>query len=262
MSTPFTYVYCLLLSPRRPSLVRMPRGLPGAGPVRVLEGGEQLWLVVADAPEEHYSEAAIDRGLKDLDWVSACAVGHQSVIERCTRARSVVPMKLFTLFRSDDRAVAHVRGQRRLLRRLAERVSGQRELGVRILFDDARAARDAERAASRSAKSRGGAGGTGFLMRKQALRNAGTAAAAEARDRADSVYAALSRLSSDATRRTPEVGDPTAGRLVLDAAFLVPASKVAAFRAAVKRVVKPLPDCDEVTLTGPWPPYSFVAEAG
>jgi hypothetical protein len=57
------------------------------------------------------------------------------------------------------------------------------------------------------------------------------------------------------------VGDPIAGRLVLDAAFLVPAARVTAFRAAVKRAVKPLPDCDEVTLTGPWPPYSFVGEA-
>jgi gas vesicle protein GvpL/GvpF len=261
MSTPLTYVYCLVWNPRAPALGRPPRGPPGAGPPRVVAGGERLWLVVSDAPPDKYGEEAIDRGLKDLDWVSACAVGHQSVIGRFSRAKAVIPLKLFTLFRSDERAVAHFRAQRARLRRLADRVSGHCELGVRILFDEAAAAKAADREATKDAKTRGGTGGTSFLMRKQALRNAGTVAAAEARARAEDVFEQLSRLSSDATRRTPEVGDPTAGRLVLDAAFLVPAGKVSSFRTAVKRVVKPLPDCDEVTLTGPWPPYSFVGEA-
>ena len=261
MSTPLTYVYCLIWNARPPALGRLPRRLPGAGPPRLLAGGEHLWLVVSDAPPERYGEEAIDRGLKDMDWISACAVGHQSVIGRFAKAKAIIPMKLFTLFRSDERAAAHFRSQRARLRKLAERVSGRCELGVRILFDEAAAAKAAEREASRGARSRGGDGGTGFLMRKQALRDAGTVAAAEARARAEAVFEQLSKLASDSTRRTPEVGDPTAGRLVLDAAFLVPAAKVSAFRTAVKRAVKPLPDCDEVTLTGPWPPYSFVGEA-
>lgn len=261
MSTPLTYVYCLLRDARRPSAARLPEGLAGAGPARVLEGGEGLWLVVADAPADRYGEAAIERGLKDLDWVSTCAMGHQAVIDHFTRAKAVIPMKLFTLFRNDDRALAHVRSQRRRLLRLADRVSGQRELGVRILFDESQAAAEAERAASRGARGGGGSAGASFLARKRALRDAGAVAAAEARRRADEVFEALSRLSTDATRRAPEAGDPTAGRLMLDAAFLVPAGRVAGFRAAVKRVAKPLPDCDEVFLTGPWPPYSFVSEA-
>jgi len=260
-SPPLTYVYCLVWNPRAPALGRPPRGLPGAGPPRTVSAGERLWLVVSDAPRDQYGEEAIDRGLKDLDWVSACAVGHQSVIGRFSRSRAVIPLKLFTLFRSDERAAAHFRAQRARLRRLADRVSGQCELGVRILFDEASAAKAADLEATRDAKARGRTGGTSFLVRKQALRNAGTVAAAEARARAEDVFEQLSRLASDATRRTPEVGDPTAGRLVLDAAFLVPAGKVSAFRTAVKRAVKPLPDCDEVTLTGPWPPYSFVGEA-
>ena len=260
-STPLTYVYCLVWNDRAPALGRPPRGLPGAGPPRVISGGDHLWLVVSDAPHDRYGEEAIDRGLKDLDWVSACAVGHQSVIGRFSRSKAVIPLTLFTLFRSDERAAAHFRAQRARLRRLADRVSGHCEMGVRILFDEAAAAKAADRDATRDAKARGRTGGTSFLVRKQALRNAGAVAAAEARARAEDVFEQLSRLASDATRRAPEVGDPTAGRLVLDAAFLVPAGKVSAFRTAVRRAVKPLPDCDEVTLTGPWPPYSFVGEA-
>src|SRR5262249_41163303 len=44
MSTPLTYVYCLLWSPKRPSTGRATQGLPGLGPVRLLEAGDELWL--------------------------------------------------------------------------------------------------------------------------------------------------------------------------------------------------------------------------
>jgi hypothetical protein len=52
------------------------------------------------------------------------------------------------------------------------------------------------------------------------------------------------------------------GRIVLlDAAFLLPARRAAAFRAAVRAAAGRLARRGiEVTLTGPWPPYHFVSE--
>src|SRR5688572_17770531 len=100
----------------------MPRGLAGAGPVRLLDAGERLWLVAADAPLARYGAAAIERGLRDLTWVSACAMGHEGVVEHFARRATVIPMKLFTLFASDERAVAHVQRTRRRLDRLITRV--------------------------------------------------------------------------------------------------------------------------------------------
>lgn len=260
MTAPLTYLYCLVRSDRPPSLARAPRGLSGMGKLRLLDAGGALWLAVAEAPPARYGEAAIDRGLKDLDWVSACAVAHEEVVEHFAGGRAVVPMKLFTLFRGDERALEHVRGQRRRLEKVIQRVSGHQEWGVRILFDEARALEDAEAGASRAA-ARSRSAGAGFLARKKALRDAGRVQATGARERADHVYAALSAAAADAARRLPHQGDPTSNRLVLDAAFLVQAGKAAAFRAAVKKAIRPLPESDQVTLSGPWPPYHFVAEA-
>ena len=78
------------------------RGLPGAEPPRLLDAGEQLWLVVATAPVAQYGAAPIERRLQDLDWVSRCAMAHEAVVEDAARSGPVVPMKLFTLFSSDD----------------------------------------------------------------------------------------------------------------------------------------------------------------
>src|SRR2546422_9809885 len=90
-----TYVYCVASG--RPSLPRAARGLPGAGKPRLLDAGGGLWLVVADAPIARYGEAAIARGLKDLEWVAQCALAHEAVVERVS-AKATPPVKPLTLF--------------------------------------------------------------------------------------------------------------------------------------------------------------------
>ena len=95
--------------------------------------GERLWLVVATAPMAQYGAAPIERRLRDLDWVSRCAMGHEAVVEDAARSGPVVPMKLFTLFSSDARATAHIVRTRRKLTRLFDLVA--RQTGrVRQLF--------------------------------------------------------------------------------------------------------------------------------
>src|SRR5262245_55671104 len=207
MTAPLTYVYCLVRSDRPPSLARAPAGLAGTAKLRLLDAGDGLWVAVASAPRARYGEEAIDRGLKDLDWVSACAVAHEEVVEHFAGGRALVPMKLFTLFHSDERAVEHVHGQRRRLEKVIRRVSGHQEWGVRILFDEVRALKDAAATASRAA-ARAGSAGAGFLARKKALRDAEQVHAAGARKRADQVYAALAAAAADAARRLPSSGDP------------------------------------------------------
>src|SRR6476661_2910186 len=130
-----TYVYCLVAANRRPSLARTPRGLPGAGPVRLLEIERGLWLAVADVPLSRYGAEPINAHLGDLAWVSRAAVAHERIVESFSGALAVLPMKLFTIFASDQRAAAHVRDDRRRIARILRRVSGRTEVGVRVLFE-------------------------------------------------------------------------------------------------------------------------------
>src|SRR5262245_28297761 len=116
------YLYALVQSPRRPSLARVPPPLPDMGPLRLLEAGLGLWLVVSDAPLSSYGEEAIQNGLKDLDWVSLRAVAHANVARHFARRLTTVPMRLFTLFRTDERAQEHVRRSGRRLSRVLSRV--------------------------------------------------------------------------------------------------------------------------------------------
>jgi len=260
-----TYVYALLRAPAEPALAGAPRGLPEAGPARLLPlddapagrttGSHRLWLLVADAPLERYRQAAIERGLRDLTWVSACALGHERMVEHFTAGATVLPMKLFTLFRGDERARAHVAEQRRKWDALLDRVAGRREWGVRLSLDERQALLRAKR---RPETARGQGAGTRFLMAKSRVQARARQVVEEGRSAAEETFAALSRLARETRRRPP--GRAEAGwRPLLDAAFLVEEGRSRSFQEAVRRRAERL-DAEgyRLVLTGPWPAYNFL----
>jgi hypothetical protein len=251
-----TYLYCAVRSARDPlrgTQASPPPGLPGAGPPRALRAGDGLWLVVADAPLDRYAADVIDARLADLDWVSQRALAHDAVVAHVARRHPVIPMKLFTLFTSDERAVAHVGRARRTLERLFARVAGREEWGVRLLLDERRAL--APRAAPVTAAT-----GTEFLARKKAAKDARQQLVADGLAEADRLFEALGRLADDRRRRTPAAEGPTS-RMVLDAAFLVPRRGARRFRAAAAQAARTLGARGfTLSVTGPWPPYHFVAD--
>jgi hypothetical protein len=257
MSTTATYVYCILRSAAPPPFAGVPEGLPGTAAPRPLLLDGDLWLVVADAPLPEYGGAEIESRLSDLSWVTDRALAHERVVEHTGSLGPVLPMKLFTLFRSDERAVAHLRRQREEIGQILDRIAGRVEWGVRILFREDEARRKAAAAIGDGPRPVSGSG-TSFLLRKKAEKESARDLASGARAEADRAYEELAARAAEARRRPPDAGEAGA-RLLLDAAFLVPASDGEAFEAEVQRVAERLAarDC-EVTLTGPWPAYNFL----
>ncbi len=252
-----TYLYCLVSAPKAPSLRGAPSGLPGASKPRAIDAGRGLWLVAADAPLARYGEKPIEEGLQDLAWVSSVAVPHEAVVEHLSRWGTVLPMKLFTLFRSDARALEHVAKQRRRIDRLVQRIEGREEWGLRVTLDEQSALRRAHSQAKTEAK---GAPGAAFLLRKKKEHDAARELLQNARDRASALFEALAAKADDARRRPPPPGE-IGKRVLLDSAFLLRHAKVKPFQAAVRAQAKKLSALGyQLTLTGPWPPYNFVAE--
>lgn len=242
----------MIAAPRRPRATRARRGLADTGPVRLLDVEAGLFLAVADAPPDRYGEAAIARGLRDLDWVSRAAVAHEAVIESFGATTAVLPMKLFTIFSSDDRALAHVRGERARIAAVVKRVRNHQEWGVRVALDRS------QTAAGKKAQSRDRSG-TAYLARKKAQRDAAIERTEHARETVAELYDRLSARASDSTRRSAGEPPMASGPLLLDAAFLVPRSRAKAFQALVAREARRLAGRGYgLTLSGPWPPYSFV----
>lgn len=256
-----TYVYCLLSGvPSNGAAEDAPGGLPGLGPPRLLAAGDDLVLVVADAPLDLYGADAIADRLGDLDWVSTRAVAHGQVIEHFLDGPTVLPMKLFTIFSSDQRAIADVLERQAEIDEIVARVAGCVELGVRVHFDD-----DAARRAVRERTVEGEGGelsGTDFLRRKKAARDVAAELVSRASSEAAEAFAELAAHAAESQRHAaPAAGRPSP--LLLDVAFLVRAGQIDAFEAAVDRAAERLaPHHGNVVLSGPWPPYNFVDAGG
>jgi hypothetical protein len=250
-----TYLYCVVRCPGGLPTGGSPSGLPGLSAPRALAVGDGLWLVAADAPLPQYAAGTIQERLQDLSWVSDRALAHEAVVEHFGKTGTVVPMKLFTLFASDERALEHIRSGLGRLARILARIEGCQEWGVRVRFDEARAREVAAEEAQR--KADGQSTGTAFLLRKKLEQDASRNLLARLRGEMDVVFSDLADQASEARRREPVAPSP----LLLDGAFLVRTDQAAGFERAVDRWAGQLAESAcEVTLTGPWPPYNFLEE--
>ena len=248
-----TYVYCLVAARTRPRLTRVPPGLPGTGPVRLLDVEPDRYLVVADAPLARYGEAAIRRGLSNLTWVSRVAWMHEAVVEHFIDAPAVLPMKLFTLFTSDDRALTHLRGEWRRVESTVKRLNDHQEWGVRVVLGAAPLSPTAATARSRVSS------GASYLKQKKAQRDSAAERVRRARASVAGLYHRLARQSGAARRRSGADLPARGGPVLLDAAFLVSRPQSRSFRQIVARESRALARHGyALTVTGPWPPYSFV----
>ena len=257
-----TYIYGVLQATRAPSLASVPVGLSGAGRPRALRAGRDRWVVVADVPLEQYGEQALADGLQDLDWVASRAMAHEAVVEHLARRASVVPMKLFTIFLTDERAIEDIEAARKTIDRAFRRISGAAEWSVRVFGagDGAVAAR-AVRGSTRLRQGSGGQAlqsGAAFLRLKKKARDERRAAAVRAARIATAAHRALARIAR-ASRIKPAVEGEAGARLLLNAAYLVSDDRRARFRAEAKRRAREsrAAGC-ALTLTGPWPAYHFI----
>jgi hypothetical protein len=254
VTPPLTYVFCLVRSTRRPAVGAVAVQLPGAGPLRLLAAGAGTWLVVTSVPEREYSEKALAAGLQDLDWVGPRAMAHEAVVESFLTATAVLPMQLFTLFTSDERALSHVTRQHKQIETILKRISGRHEWGLRMTWDEKAAREKVDKQGTRRVRS-----GADYLSRKRDLLDVNRVQLTAARSEAGRVYRALSREAAAAARRTSTERAAPGSRLLLDAAFLIPIKQAAAFRRAVRKQAQALESNGLVfSLTGPWPPYNFI----
>jgi hypothetical protein len=273
VTSSLVYVYCLVLSERRPAIpARIDAvGVPGGRETRALAVGDHLWLIITTVPAADYDQASLATGLQDLDWVGRRALAHEGVVEQFLTTKAVLPMQLFTLFTSEERAVQHVARQRQEIRAIIRRLERKLEWGLRLTFDE-KAVRDSIDARWSSAPASGAlrsaptepasSSGASYLARKRDLLDVNRVQLRAARAEADRLFAALTKEAADARRRTETEQAAPGSRLLLDAAFLVPTSRTRSFRASVARRAKQIGAAGvAVSLTGPWPAYNFIAPA-
>jgi gas vesicle protein GvpL/GvpF len=216
------HVYALTDSPARPAAA----GLHGA-PLRWIESGP-----LAAVASEH---AQAPEPEEDVLWA------HEQVVEELMSAATVLPLRFGSRVEGPEALAAMLADRRQEFLASLARVRGAVEVSVRAELP---AAGD-----DRPLRRPGPAGsGTAYLL-ERAERERGEREAVELVHRP---LAALARSSAQ----------PPAppGSRQFKAAYLVDQGSLEAFGARVAELNAGLEGA-RVSCTGPWPPYSFVAES-
>ena len=226
-------------------------GMPAGSAPRTVPLQHAVALVVSDVSSALYNAISLEPKLSDLEWVAKAGAAHHAVVDALAEAGHVVlPFRLFTIFSSEASAIDTLTRAGTRMAQAFDRVRGRQEWVLRI------GKPDPARAAAAPAIDAAAASGTGFLRAKADARRETLGRAERARHDARAAFEALAKLADAATLRPV---DP-AGSLLCDGALLVLPSQVEAVRDVLTRgAERLLRDGCPVSLTGPWPPYSFAS---
>ncbi|HEV7930864.1 MAG TPA: GvpL/GvpF family gas vesicle protein [Actinomadura sp.] len=231
------------------------RGVGGA-PVRVLEECG-LAAVVSTVSLAEFGEEALRHNLEDLGWLESTARAHHAVIDDAAASAVILPLRLVTIYRDDQRVRDVLRERNEEFARALDRITGRTEWGVKGYADP----QELMRSDATAGDTAGGRPGTSYLLRRRAERHSEEEARSEATDCAERIDTALRDLAAARCLHPPQ--DPQLsghqGWMILNAAYLVDDTRAEDFRAAVASLADLRPGI-RLQLTGPWAPYSFATE--
>ncbi|MGW7054372.1 GvpL/GvpF family gas vesicle protein [Streptomyces sp. NPDC054887] len=256
-SATVTYVYGVA-APRdglREAVASL-RGVADA-PVRLVTGEAGGPAAIAgDVPARDFEAAPLAAHFEDLTWLEAVARAHHGVIDAVAAGGTVLPLRLATIYRDDDRVRAMLTADRTAFERRLARLAGSVEWGVKVYFAPPPEPAAATPPASGAELSPGRA----YLRSRHRERDTRQDAIRAAAESAQRVEAAARAHAVEQARHRPQQG-PLAGGSgdnIVNDAYLVPREGAEDFRLAVERAAAES-GAIRVEITGPWAPYSFAA---
>lgn len=240
--------------PQLESVEPVPRG---EAPGSVTAAG---WtMIVSAVPADEYSQESIDLHADDLEWIGAIGLGHQRVNQALADQGDVIPLRAFTLFSDEDAAEQWLEQQKNILERVLKRISGKLEWTIKLQLEGTAwmknpAVDDLEREIA-SAPA-----GKAFLLQKKLERELERSRAEMENDLVKEVAAGIEKASGAEavveTRMARSGGDPQ-----ID--LLYDRDRIEELEQLLESTRMDLEDKEiSISVTGPWPPYSFIERLG
>jgi Gas vesicle synthesis protein GvpL/GvpF len=258
------WAYCVLRAGEPPPGNTL--GVDGAGALEQVEA-RGLAAVVSRVPLGEFGAEPLRENLNDLDWLERVARGHESVLEAALAQTTIVPLRLCTIYESEQSVRDMLEREHDSLMQALDALAGHQEWGVKLIADGDRLAeearlRDSEVAALEDelgARTGGGA----YMLRRRLERHVREAVESLGAELADEVHAELEAWAGDAVVLPPQNPELAGheGRMLLNAAYLVEAERVNGLRELVAELEERRRGLGvRIELTGPWPPYNFLPD--
>lgn len=250
------YVYAIARAGHpRPERVE---SIDGSDVVRAVESGP-LAAFFTPVDDVDFSQAVIDARAKDVEWLGSIGYRHQAVMTALMRGGTIIPLRAFTLFATEERLRAHLDAERDRFTTILARLEGKQEWTLRIEFDPQRwndaLVHRVGSLQSLTSEIEQASSGKAFLLRKK-LDEEKKRASREAEQQVvgEIEHSVLQKLACDSvaeSRQQRSGAFPQINVLINrdEEARLHELRQELEGRYAGEGVA--------VALTGPWPPYTF-----
>jgi hypothetical protein len=252
------YVYGVVRADTSPDVFGGVRGVDPTGPVGLVAEGP-VAAVVSPVLLDEFGADAIAENLRVADWVAAKVRAHDDVLGAAVGRTAVVPFRFGAIYAGEGSVRTMLRDRGDLVERLG-RLSGRVELGVKGYLDRGRL-RDllaAERGLGDDVPETGRA----YMERRRLDRELDDEVRERSAQWAADSHERLAAAADDA-RSSPAREDeasPSGSQMFLNGAYLVSEEDAERFRIALSELEEERRgDGASYEVTGPWPPYSFVA---
>jgi hypothetical protein len=259
------WTYCVLRT-EVPTPAQL-TGVHDAAVTRVESGA--LAALVSTVPLAEFGAEPLRANLNDLEWLERVARAHEHVLDATLAGGTLVPLRLCTIYESEDSVSHMLERERDPLLEALERLEGHQEWGVKLLVDRAQLEDEARRISpdvpGLEAELEGLSGGGAYMLRRRLERHVREVADRLAAEVADDLHGRFEALAADAVTLPAQNRELSghAGDMLVNAAYLVDADRaerLAALARELEEVHRPVGA--HVELTGPWPPYNFAGAAG
>lgn len=252
------WTYCVASAE---DITSRPSELEGIEPetqVQVVREGP-LAALVSPVPSAEYGDERLREHLEDLRWLEHTARRHEAVLEAALQDVTIVPLRLCTLYRDVDGVRGFLRDYEDPLIEGLTRVQGCTEWGVKV-FAEARAGSSGPDTSPGTSERSGAA----YLQQRQQERALAERASEVRAKCAEAIHRRMRELAREAASNPPQRPGVHGRelRMLLNGAYLVERGRDEELARAVETLREEWePLGFVIELTGPWPPYNFVAGA-
>ncbi len=234
-----------------------PGGIDPEYPVSAVATGE-LAAVVSRVPLADFDEQRLREHLGDMVWVERVARRHEEVLEAAGAERTVIPMRLCTIYRDLGGVSEMLTRETAAMQDALGLLRGRSEWGVKMfaVADRRQPQPDLPDDAPDS--------GAAYLERQGQLRRRRSETDQQLASACETIHGQLARIAARALVLAPQRPEVSGhqGEMLLNGVYLVDDAELPRFHEAVGSLGREFAAAGlELAATGPWPAYNFVPDA-
>jgi hypothetical protein len=239
-------------------------GIDGVHPITAVFAAG-MGAVVSRVPLSEFGEDSLHEHVEDLSWLEEHAYRHEFILDKVREQRTLVPMRLCTIYATEDAVREMLERERTFLADGLERLAQRTEWGVKMFLREGALERAGDEEVTSLGDSAQGLAearpGERYLLgrRMKDLRDQEHARMIE--ECCEEAHARLGGLAVEARMNPlqPRELSNHEGHMLLNGVYLVDDVASEEFSAIVAALREEYdPRGLDVELTGPWPPYNFV----